>query len=362
MAIRRAGGTAAWTDIFVVHANADTSSEGRARKLERDLRILELDHGERPDHPFVLFNLGITLAEAGRHEEALGFLWQSIGRSGDDDSHLRKCYALLASSYRHLGRHVAAWETCLKGLKQFPDDPELRFRQATMLRDTGNLSDAAHAFEDLLTLQNGRHLSSVDRGLKGYRARQHLAAVHEDLGEFSDAREQWWRVLEERPHDRVSRERYCRLLFEQFAPSDAEPAFLELIARDPHNAAAYHNLGSILYKLGRHDASAAAYRRSLELRPASASTHLHLGHVLCALGQTAEAIAAWQETLRPKRGSWTWFPLVDELWRDRNYTHRDTPVRRYWSRSNFKINQKKPRSDPWPPVQASQRESAEGGH
>jgi glycosyltransferase involved in cell wall biosynthesis len=64
MSIRRAGGTAPWTDISVVHANADNSSEGKAKNIERDLRILALDWQEHPDHP--LFDLGMTLAEAGR--------------------------------------------------------------------------------------------------------------------------------------------------------------------------------------------------------------------------------------------------------------------------------------------------------
>jgi tetratricopeptide (TPR) repeat protein len=301
--IRRVGGTVAWTDIFVVHANADQSPEGRARKIERDLRILQLDHHDRPDHPFVLFNLGMTLAEAGRHEEAIGFLWQSIGRAGDDDSHVRKTYALLVSCYRQLGRHVTAWETCLKGLKQFPDDPELRFHQATMLRDFGNLPDAARAYEDLLALQNGRHLSSVDHGIQGYRARQNLAAVYTDLGEFTKAEEQWRRVVEETPNDRLFRELHCRLLFEHFVPSQAEPAFRELIARDPQNAAALHNLGSILYKLGRFDEATAAYRQSLELRPECALTYMHLGYALREAGNLDEAIAVWEKCLTVEPGN-----------------------------------------------------------
>ncbi len=303
MSIRRAGGTTAWTDIFVVHANADTSPEGRAKKLERDLRILQLDHQEHPDHPFVLFNMGMTYAEAGRHEEAIGFLWQSIGRSGDDDSHLRKAFAFLVSNYRHVGRHLTAWETCLKGLKQFPDDPELRFRQATMLGDFANLPDAARAFEDLLMLQNGRHLSSVDRAIQGYRARQNLAAVYTDMGEFAKAEEQWRRVVEEVPNDRAFRERHCRLLFEHFAPSVAEPAFRELIARNPQNAAALHNLGSILYKLGRFDEGTAVYRQSLELRPDCASTYLHLGYALREAGKLDDAVATWEKCLTIEPGN-----------------------------------------------------------
>jgi len=263
-------------------------------------------------------------------EQAIGFLWQSIGRAGDDESHLRKTFALLVSSYRQLDRHVTAWETCLKGLKQFPDDAELRFRQATMLRDFGNLPDAARAYEDLLALPSveekgdrhdlpkrpfgccaqiepvpffRRHLSSVDRAIQGYRARQNLAAVYADLGEFTKAEEQWRRLVEDVPHDPAFRERHCRLLFEHFAPCEAEPAFRDLISRDPQNAGAYHNLGSILYKLGRFDESTAAYRRSLELRPDCASTYLHLGYALREAGKLDEAVSAWERCLTIEPGN-----------------------------------------------------------
>ncbi|MBI3468000.1 MAG: glycosyltransferase [Planctomycetes bacterium] len=262
MAIRRAGGTVAWTDIFVVHSGAEQSPEGRARKIERDLRILQLDYKERPDHPFVLFNLGMTYAEAGRHEEAIGFLWQSIGRSGSDDSHLRKAYALLVSCYRNLGRHVTAWETCQQGLGRFPEDAELRFRQATLLHQFGRLPEAAQAYESLLHAPQGRHLSSVDWGIKGYRARQNLAVVYADLGDLAKAEEQWHRVVDEVPN---------------YHPG-------------------WQGLGETLLRQRKVDEALAV---ADHLTPSSV---VQLGYVLWECGRRAEAIAAWQQALRVAPG------------------------------------------------------------
>ena len=214
-AIRRAGGKVEWTDVFVTHANADQSPEGRARKQERDLRILELENRERPDHPFTLFNLGMTYADAGRHEEAVGHLWQSIGRAGDEDSHLRKCYALLVVSYRQLGRHTTALETCNKGLKHYPCDVELRFRQASLLHHFGQLPETARAYEELLALPETRHLSSVDRGLKGYRARHNLADVYAALGDLAKAEALFRHVIEEAPHFQPARLGLGKVLLRQ---------------------------------------------------------------------------------------------------------------------------------------------------
>jgi GT2 family glycosyltransferase/tetratricopeptide (TPR) repeat protein/glycosyltransferase involved in cell wall biosynthesis len=195
LAIRRAGGQVAWTDIVIDHAGSDQSPEGRARKLERDLRILVLEYHERPDHPFTLFNLGMTHEHAGNYEQAIGFLWQSIGRAADDESHLRKAYAILVSSYRQLGRHQTAWDTCQKGLKQFPDDVELRFREASLHQYFGRLHEAARAYEELRGLQAERRLSSVDDGLQGHLAGHHLATVYMELGELTRAEQMWRQVV-----------------------------------------------------------------------------------------------------------------------------------------------------------------------
>ncbi len=64
--IRRLGGEVAWTDLFVTHSGSDQSPEGRARKYERDLRILRLELIDRPDHPFALFNVGMTYSGRAR--------------------------------------------------------------------------------------------------------------------------------------------------------------------------------------------------------------------------------------------------------------------------------------------------------
>ena len=44
------------------------------RKLERDLRLLQLELAERPEHPFTLFNLGMTHVHSGRFAEAADYL------------------------------------------------------------------------------------------------------------------------------------------------------------------------------------------------------------------------------------------------------------------------------------------------
>ena len=99
-AIRELGGEVAWTDIHVVHSGSDQSPAGRQRKHARDLRILHLELDERPDHPFTLFNLGMTYADMADHQRAIAYLKRSIDVAAVTESHLRKAYALLVNSLR----------------------------------------------------------------------------------------------------------------------------------------------------------------------------------------------------------------------------------------------------------------------
>src|SRR5207244_3224726 len=88
-AINAAGGDLAWTDLFVVHSGSDHTADGQARKLERDLRILHQELTERPEHPFTLFNLGMTYRDAKEYAQAIDFLRKSIRHSKPWESQLR---------------------------------------------------------------------------------------------------------------------------------------------------------------------------------------------------------------------------------------------------------------------------------
>jgi GT2 family glycosyltransferase/tetratricopeptide (TPR) repeat protein/2-polyprenyl-3-methyl-5-hydroxy-6-metoxy-1,4-benzoquinol methylase len=201
-AIRAAGGEVAETGIFVVHSGYDHSPAGQKKKLERDLHLLNLELAERPGHPFTLFNLGMTYADVCRYPEAVDFLQRSIQQSDPGASHLRKAYALLVHAYAELRRPEAAWDACREGLRRFPRDGELRFRQAVLLHEAGQLREAVQVYLDILHGDEERHFSSVDRGIKGFKARHNLAVVYQDLGDLAHAEEQWRRVVDEMPRYR----------------------------------------------------------------------------------------------------------------------------------------------------------------
>lgn len=198
-AIRRLGGQVGWTELFVTHSGYDHGQEAQQRKLERDLRILELELRDRPGHTFTLFNLGMTLLDAGRFREAAQHLEGSIAAAKPDESHLRKAYALLVSAHERSGDLVAAWRACADGLARFPLDDELRFRHGILLQNSGRLREATQVYRDLLSRSEPRHFTSVVQGIAGYKARHNLALAYEAMGQLAKAEDEWRAILAEVP-------------------------------------------------------------------------------------------------------------------------------------------------------------------
>jgi GT2 family glycosyltransferase/tetratricopeptide (TPR) repeat protein len=331
-AIRRAGGEVAWTDVHVVHAGSDQSPEAQRRKRERDLRILGLELAERPDHPFTLFNLGMTHVDGSRFEEGADFLRRSIAASGPDESHLRKAYALLVYAEMRLGRAEDALRTSRRARSLFPEDLELRFREGVLLHDLGRLGEAEEAYRDALTVREGRHFSSVDRGLAGFKARQNLAVVLSDMGRPREAAGQWRLVVDEMPDYRPGWRGLGEALIRLGDVSGAEglademggrPALrVEALlvrsraadaagdadaarrwcdaasAEGPDDLEALRWACQLLFESGARGEAEAALRRLVVRTPDDASAWHNLGALQLMGGRGGEAEASCRESLR----------------------------------------------------------------
>lgn len=194
-AIRRLGGTVRWCPVTIHHVGY-RDPDLRRRKLERDLRILKLEIQDRPDHPFPLFNLGSVHYELGDLPAALDAFCRSLQGSQPTDSITRKLYAMIAHCQRRLNDPVQALETCRAGLVHCPDDPEILFQEALLLRASGHPVQAETAIRKVLALpREHQFFASVDTGLQTYRARHLLASILQDQGRREEAETQWRALL-----------------------------------------------------------------------------------------------------------------------------------------------------------------------
>ena len=203
-ALRRAGIPVRWTDLVVRHTGyVDVAL--RARKLERDTRILLEELRDRPDEPFVLFNLGAIAIERKDWPGALEYLGRSLAHSAPSDSITRKLFALIARAHQMLGDSAAALRVCAEGLALDPEDAELLFRKAVVHRHRGEPAEAEACWRTILGLTRPEQFASVDMGIYGHLTRRNLAALAAERGDADEAARLWAEVLAECPGDREAR-------------------------------------------------------------------------------------------------------------------------------------------------------------
>jgi len=206
-AVNRAGGGIRWAPVTIDHVGY-VEAETRRKKLERNLRLLEMDGAERPDDSFSLFNLGWTLLDLGRAQEGQGHLQRSLDGAAPQSSILRKLYHLLGVCHRNLGRPGEALKILQQGLGLFPDDGEMLLDEGLLLRDQGDFVDAERSWLKLLAPRQGNYFASEEVGLRGYKTRQLLTEIY--------ARQERW----------LEAEVQCRASLAERA--DFEPAWLGL--------------------------------------------------------------------------------------------------------------------------------------
>ena len=197
--LRKTGRQIGRLDAVVLHSGYDTSPEGQAKKRSRDERLLQLDLQDRPNHPFVLFNLGMNEHYRGSHTEAVKWLRRSLEVSPPTDSHVRKVYALMAASLRMLGEGEQSLAVIQEGLRLFPEDPELNFFAGQALSVIGRFDEAKAHYLRAAWVNISDHFSSVDMGILGFKSWHNVGGVCMAMGDYEEAKRWWMKALDAEP-------------------------------------------------------------------------------------------------------------------------------------------------------------------
>lgn len=199
--LRAKGGDVGYLDVEVLHSGYDTSEEGQQRKRARDAKLLALELKDLPDHPFVLFNVGMTHHYNKEYAEAEAFLADSIRRCRSGETILRKAYALLALSQKLQGKNEAAMETVTEGLAACPGDPELLYRKGQLLAEADRPLEAVEAYLAVIGQEISGHFSSIELGILGPGVRINVALALARLGNYREAAEHLRVAIGMKPRD-----------------------------------------------------------------------------------------------------------------------------------------------------------------
>jgi len=327
--IRRRGGNVCFTHVHVVHSGSCQSPQTRKKKLERDFRILKLDLLECPDHPFVLFNMGMTCEDAGMYEDANEYLLRSIQVAGQGESHLRKAWALRINCLSCMGQIAKAIDTATEALDKFPGDKELLFRRALLFQNAQRLVEAVADYEQILQEPLVRTFQSIDPSIYGHKANHNLGTVLQDLGRIQESRDCWNKVVAECPefgpawlallrsciafHDfddaRSVLERMpgkstdsskaigIALLLESQSEVTEAATVLEEAWEVNRDADCLDELARILTTAGRIDEAVPSLKKLRKARPKNAAVLHNLGAALDACSQSISAIDCLRESL-----------------------------------------------------------------
>jgi tetratricopeptide (TPR) repeat protein len=184
--LREAGVEVIAPGLHVVHQNYDRSPEGQARKRRRDFRLLELEIRERPEHPFVLFNLGMTHLQAcGEYEVAEQYFRRSLQRMAPEDSIFGKAAWYLARCRVGLDDLPGAVAVNEAGREALPDDPELLLQAGQLYQGVGSWDAARACLERLVQGDFRPAFTSAPLHLRTCQGPLELALLHRAMGDLS---------------------------------------------------------------------------------------------------------------------------------------------------------------------------------
>ncbi|MCO5297210.1 MAG: glycosyltransferase [Fimbriimonadaceae bacterium] len=288
--IRNHGGQVERCPAYVLHSGYDTSEAGQAKKRERDWTLLRLDFSENPNHPFVLFNIGMTHHYQAHHAKAVRWLKRCIARCVDGESILRKAYSLAGISLRELGRKCEAFQMFSKGLEAVGPDPELHFQMGLILTSLGRVEEAKEQYRKALTASVEGHLTSIDVGIQGYRTWHNLGVLCLESGDYNGAREHFATALELAPQHLSS----ARILFDAAIKRGDYATSNQMLGHVGTATGGGEMWAEMLAihagAIGGYDNDLHALRSELHRNPSSLAVRLVLARRLVAREQLAEAV------------------------------------------------------------------------
>lgn len=236
-----------------------------------------------PDNPHALNDLGCELVLAGRPREALVPLERSLTIKPEHaDTHHNLGHAL-----RDLGRSGAALAHYRRAIELDP-----KFVRA--LNSLGvELAEAGQAAEALELFERAHRLDPRDAA-----TRDNLGNALRSLGRFEAAIARHREALAIDPDYPAAHANLGRTLLATGQPREALPHFERALQLQPALVRVHASYASALATVGRGDEALALLRTAVAQHPASAEAQLNLGIALASARQTLNALPYFERAVQ----------------------------------------------------------------
>ena len=257
----------------------------RTGNLEGAIHHLELAREHRPHDILIAKNLATTLAQLGRHREALNVVSEEIAEA-DPTLHLLRLRGFLAQTLTDFQGAVKAYERVVAAA---PDDWE----------SWNNLGNARRALDDHMgSLEASRR--AVEINPRSAPVRLNYATSLEYAGNVDEAERELRRIAQDFPTDANTMRELFLLLKNQYREEEATDAIEEAVRRAPRDVELGLALASHHLAQRHHAASEEAYRRVLTLDSANALAWLGVATVMDHLNRTDE-LATWAKEAEERK-------------------------------------------------------------
>lgn len=189
------------SDIEIEHIGYRDLSAVR-RKLQRNIRLLQMDYAVDPNDASTLFHLGVSYSRVGANGEGRKHLLRLLETRSTDPELMRRVFSTLAEIAIAEGRLDQAEATVRRGLAYFPDDDPLLHLLAQVLYEVHRYDEARAALRQIMSGIGSPRLFAGGPGhLRRKLAPRKLGAVLRMQEEFAAAETTLLEVLKEFPDD-----------------------------------------------------------------------------------------------------------------------------------------------------------------
>ncbi|MES2103401.1 MAG: tetratricopeptide repeat protein [Pseudomonadota bacterium] len=161
------------------------------------------------------------------------------------------------------------------------------FEQARTLHQTGQFSDAAQLYRQVLA-----------RDASHFRAHNNLGACEDELQHWEQAEKAFRDALAIAPDEAPIQHNLGRLLHKRGSHADAEHHYCLAIQLQPDFADAYFNLGRLLQDTRQLQQASVMLMKAAELTPDAAGPHAVLADVFFDMNLLPQALAAYRKTTK----------------------------------------------------------------